>query len=101
MTHLRQMLREVSVHRTVGLGTAVEDLGTHLIHGCEVPYSRQMVSLLLQGKSGSTRLLKRIVDFRPDLLDLSWVDRGVRARAQKLGWMPKSKPTTEKEETAA
>ena len=89
--HMRQMLREVSIHRTVGLSDAVNDLGTHLIHGCEVPYSRQMISLLLKGKVGSKNLLKRVVDLRPDLLELSWVDESVIERARQLGWAPRTK----------
>lgn len=89
--HMRQMLREVSIHRTVGLSDAVADLGTHLIHGREVPYSRQMVYLLLSGKSKSKRLLERIIEFRPDLLELSWTAKDVVKRARKLGWAPRPK----------
>ena len=99
--HMRQMLREVSVHRTVGLNDAVNDLGTHLIHGCEVPYSRQMIYFLLSGKSKSKKLLKRVIDFRPDLLELSWVERSVIERARQLGWMPRPKRSRAKAEEAA
>ena len=66
--HMRQMLREVSRSRTIGLIDAVNDLGTHRIHGCEVPYSKQMVYFLLSGKSRSKKLLMRVIEFRPDLL---------------------------------
>lgn len=87
---MRQMLREVSRQRTVGFQDAVNDLGTHVICGHEVPYSRTMVYNLLKGKSRSVRLLKRIVEFRPDLLELSWTDNGVVELARKFGWSPKA-----------
>ena len=101
--HLRQMLREVSRQRTVGFGDAVNDLGTHVVCGHEVHYSRTMVYNLLKGKSRSERLLKRIVEFRPDLLELSWADKDVIERARLLGWMPRamteiSRPITDEGE---
>lgn len=99
--HVRQMLREMSIHRTVGLSDAVGDLGTHIIHGCEVPYSRQMITCLLKGKSKSKRLLLRVINFRPDLLDLSWVDKTVIERALQLGWVPKAKRTRAKKDEVA
>lgn len=99
--HMRQMLREVSRQRTVGFGDAVEDLGTHVICGHEVPYSRAMVYNLLKGKSRSERLLKRIIEFRPDLLELSWTEKGVIERAREMGWTPRPKRTRAKTESSA
>ena len=98
--HMRQMLREVSVQRTVGLQDAVNDLGTHAICGHEVPYSKAMVYNLLKGKSKSERLLKRIITFRPDLLELSWTAKEVVERARQIGWEPKAKRTRAKKEGA-
>lgn len=89
MSHMRQMLREVSRQRTVGFGDAVKDLGSHVICGHEVPYSRAMVYNLLKGKSLSKRLLTRVVELRPDLLELSWVDQAVVEKARQLGWRPR------------
>ena len=99
--HMRQMLREVSQQRTVGLKDAVDDLGTHVICGHEVPYSRMMVYNVLKGKSRSERLLKRIIEFRPDLLELSWTEKGVIKRARQLGWTPRPKRTRAKKEATA
>lgn len=99
--HMRQMLREVSVQRTVGLQDAVNDLGTHAICGHEVPYSKTMVYNLLKGKSKSERLLKRIITFRPDLLELSWTAKEVVDCAQQLGWEPKEKRTRAKKDEVA
>lgn len=96
--HMRQMLREAPSRRTVGLMDAVNDLGTHRIHGCEVPYSKQMVYLLLSGKSQSEKLLTRVIEFRPDLLGLSWVNKDVVKRARKMGWSPRQKRDQEKAE---
>ena len=96
--HMRQMLREVSRQRTVGLQDAVNDLGTHVICGHEVPYSRVMVCNVLKGKSRSERLLKRIIDFRPDLLELSWTEKGVIERAKAMGWMSRPKRARAKKE---
>ena len=96
--HMRQMLREVSRKRTVGLQDAVNDLGTHVICGHEVPYSRVMVCNVLKGKIPSEKLLKRIIEFRPDLLELSWTDKGVIERARQLGWTPRPKRTRAKKE---
>lgn len=100
--HMRQMLREVSQQRTVGLQDAVDDLGTHVICGHEVPYSRTMVYNVLRGKSLSKRLLRRIIDFRPDLLELSQTKKCVIERAREMGWVPRPKRArTKKEATAA
>ncbi len=99
--HMRQMLREVSRKRTVGFRDAVSDLGTHVICGHEVPYSTTMVYNILRGKSGSERLLKRIITFRPDMLELSWVEKGVVKRARQLGWSPRPKREPAKAEVAA
>ena len=99
--HMRQMLREVSRQRTVGFGDAVDDLGTHVICGHEVPYSKAMVYNLLKGKSKSERLLKRIIMFRPDLLELSWAVKEVVNRARQLGWEPKAKRTRAKKDEVA
>ena len=98
--HMRQMLREMSRQRTVGFGDAVDDLGTPVICGHEVPYSRAMVYNLLKGKSRSERLLKRIIEFRPDLLELSWTEKCVINRAREMGWAPRSKRTGAKESEA-
>lgn len=95
--HMRQMLREAPSRRTVGLMDAVNDLGTHRIHGCEVPYSKQMVYLLLSGKSQSEKLLTRVIEFSPDLLGLSWVNKDVVKRARKMGWSPRQKRAEERE----
>ncbi len=88
---MRQSLREVSRVRTIGFKEAVEDLGTHVICGHEVNYSRAMVYNLLKGKSNSERLLKRVIEFRPDMLELTWVDRKIIAKARQLGWSPRKK----------
>lgn len=98
---MRQMLREVSRQRTVGFKDAVDDLGTHVICGHEVPYSRAMVYNLLKGKSRSERLLKRIIEFRPDLLELSWAEKSVVELARQLGWSPRLKRARAKKEATA
>ena len=88
--HLRQLLRETRTYRrVVGFGDAVADLGTHRICGTEAPYSRQMVYNVLYGRSGSRKLLARIVERRPDLLDLSFVAEETKAAARAIGWRPK------------
>ena len=99
--HVRQMLREVSRRRTVGFKDAVNDLGTHVICGYEVPYSKAAVYNLLKGKNKSEKLLKRIIEFRPDLLDLSWTEKGVVERARQLGWTPAPKCDEAKAEDSA
>lgn len=87
--HMRQLLRESHTYRrVVGFGDAVADLGTHRICGTEAPYSRQAVYQLLYGKSSSRKLLARIVERRPDLLDLSFVCEATKAAARKIGWTP-------------
>lgn len=96
MNRMRQVLREVSLQRTVGFGDAVKDLGTHVICGHKVPYSRAMVYNVLHGKSKSGKLLSRIVECRPDLLRLSFVKEEVRIRARKLGWRMRPKNTDKK-----
>lgn len=88
--HMRQCLRESQAfRRVIGFGDAVADLGTHRICGTSTPYSRQMVYNVLYGRSGSKRLLARIVERRPDLLDLSFVAKSTKDAARRLGWMPK------------
>ena len=99
--HMRQMLREVSRKRTIGFADAVNDLGTHVVCGHEVPYSRMMVYYVLKGKSRSERLLKRIIEFRPDLLELSWTEKDVIKRAREMGWAPRPKRTRAKKEATA
>jgi hypothetical protein len=88
---MRQQLREAHLKRVVGFGDAVADLGTHRICGTDAPYSRQMVYAVLYGKSASPRLMARIVEKRPDLLDLSFVAETTRERARALGWLPREK----------
>lgn len=85
--HMRQLLRETHCfRRVVGFGAAVEDLGTHRICGIDTPYSRQMVYNVLHGRSGSRKLIKRIVERRPDLLELSFVAKSTKRIASELGW---------------
>lgn len=84
MRRMRQTLRETSSHRTIGLLDAVDDLGTHMICGHRVNYSVAMIRRLLKGESKSKRLLRRIVEARPDLLTLSWVDPSVVALAKTI-----------------
>ena len=87
--HMRQLLREThTFRRVVGFGNAVADLGTHRICGTDAPYSRQMVYNVLYGRSGSKKLLARIVERRPDLLDLSFVAETTKDAARQIGWMP-------------
>ena len=89
MRHMRQLLRETHIsRRVVGFADAVEDLGTHRICGHETQYSRQMVYNVLYGRSISKRLLARIVEKRPDLLDLSFVSEVTRDAARQIGWRP-------------
>ena len=92
MKHMRQQLREsCTFRRVVGFGDAVSDLGTHRICGTEVCYSRQMVYNLLKGKSRSRNLVQRIVERRPDLLELSFVADETKALARAIGWRPRAK----------
>lgn len=89
MKHMRQVLREVnSFRRVVGFQDAVSDLGTHRICGTDTPYSRQMVYNVLYGRSASKKLIARIVEKRPDLLDLSFVVEATRKIAREMGWRP-------------
>ena len=89
MKHMRQLLRESSAfRRVIGFGDAVADLGTHRICGTDAPYSRQMVYNILYGRSGSKKLLARIVERRPDLLDLSFVSETTKDAARQMGWRP-------------
>ena len=89
MKHMRQLLRETTTfRRVVGFGDAVTDLGTHRICGVDVPYSRQMVYSVLHGRSLSKPLIARMVERRPDLLDLSFVAETTKDAARKLGWVP-------------
>lgn len=87
--HMRQLLRETHVsRRVVGFADAVADLGTHRICGTDTPYSRQMVYNVLYGRSGSKRVLARIVERRPDLLELSFVAEATKDAARQMGWRP-------------
>ena len=87
--HMRHLLREThEFRRVVGFGDAVADLGTHRICGTDAPYSRQMVYNVLYGRSGSKKLLARIVERRPDLLDLSFVAETTKDAARQIGWVP-------------
>lgn len=81
--HLPTLLREVSAVRTVGFQDAVDDLGTHTLCGHEVPYSKAQVYAVLQGRHRSERLVRRIAEKRPDLLDLRFVAPDVRIAAEK------------------
>lgn len=87
MKQARRTLMEIQPSlRVVGFATAVEDLGTHVVCGVETLYSRQMVYNVLKGKSGSRKLMERIVERRPDLLDLSFVAESTKALAKTFGW---------------
>ena len=89
---MRQLLRETHIsRRVVGFAAAVEDLGTHRICGVDAPYSRQMVYNVLYGRSGSKKLIQRIVERRPDLLELSFVAAATKRIAKEFGWNAKSK----------
>lgn len=77
--HLRTQLRQVSSVRIVGFRDAVEDLGTHLVCGHPVHYSRCQVYSVLTGRAKSPKLLRRIAEHRPDLFDLHYVPESVRA----------------------
>ena len=91
--HMRQLLRETpAFRRVVGFGDAVADLGTHRICGTETLYSKQMVYNILYNRSASKKLLKRIVERRPDLLDLSFVAEETKDAARRIGWRPGMKP---------
>lgn len=85
---MRQLLRESAIRRVVGFAAAVEDLGTHRICGTDAPYSRQMVYNVLYGRSRSKKLIARIVERRPDLLDLSFVADEAKEAARQFGWRP-------------
>lgn len=89
--HMRQLLRETHCfRRVVGFGDAVEDLGTHRICGTDAHYSRQMVYSVLYGRSGSRKVIRRIVERRPDLLELSFVAEGTKSIAREMGWIPRT-----------
>ena len=89
---MRQLLREDNKGvRIVGLGDAIRDLGTHEVCGYNVYYSKQMIYNILKGRSGSRRVLERIVKFRPDLLDLSFVAGSTIELAAEMGWVPRAK----------
>ena len=95
MSHMRQQLRETVSVRVVGLADAIRDLGTHRVCGVDVPYSRQMVYMLLKGRYKSKRLLGLIVEKRPDLLELSMVSDDTRSLARQIGWSPRQKHALE------
>lgn len=88
MKHMRQQLREsfTTFRRVIGFADAVNDLGTHRICGTEVCYSRQMVYNVLKGRSRSRGLIRRIVERRPDLLELSFVAEETKDLARRIGW---------------
>ena len=100
MKHMRQQLREsCTFRRVIGFSDAVSDLGTHRICGTEVCYSRQMVYNILKGKSRSRKLMRRIVERRPDLLELSFVTDATKALARSFGWSERPRTETRKENT--
>lgn len=76
--NMRTQLRQVSAVRLVGFQDAVDDLGTHTIHGVQVPYTHQQVRKVLQGKHKSERLLRVIANKRPDLFTVYFVCDDVR-----------------------
>lgn len=78
MRQMKTQLREVSAVRCVGFGDAVRDLGTHMMCGREVEYSRAQVYKVLQGKTQSVRLMKLIAEKRPDLFGLRFVCDSVK-----------------------
>lgn len=82
--HARTLLRQVSSVRVEGFQTMVDDLGTHLMHGVQVPYSRQQVFFVLTGRSKSARLMRRIAQRRPDAFGLHYVPESVRAEGLRL-----------------
>ena len=89
---MRQLLRESpSFRRVVGFADAVDDLGTHRICGTDATYSRQMVYNVLYGRSLSKKLIARIVERRPDMLELSFVADATKMIAQEMGWRPKNR----------
>lgn len=82
--HVRTQLRQVSRIRVVGFQDAVDDLGTHLVCGHSVNYSRTQVYNVLTGRVRSDKLLRRIAEKRPDLLDLYYVTDEVRAKGREF-----------------
>ena len=76
--NMRTQLREVSAVRTVGFQDAVDDLGTHIVHGRAVPYTRNAVYAVLRGTQKSQKLLRIIAQKRPDLFTLRYVCEEVR-----------------------
>ena len=92
MRQMRKILHEsATFRRVVGFSDAVDDLGTHRICGTEVTYSRQMVYNVLYGRSRSRKLLARIVERRPDLLELSFVAEATKDAARTMGWAPRAR----------
>jgi hypothetical protein len=84
--HMRTQLRVVTRQYTAGFQDAVADLGTHIICGHAVPYSRAQVYAVLKGQNTSERLLERIATRRPDMFGLPYVCEGVRAwYARRVG----------------
>lgn len=87
MRNLDNALREVVTgRRIVGFLDAVKDLGTHRMCGVSTYYSCQAVGMLLRGKSSSKKLMRRIIDNRPDLLELSIVADETKELARSMGW---------------
>ncbi len=83
---MRLQLKTKNAERSSGFSAAVLELGTHRIHGHNVPYSRNSVYNILRGKTHTVRLLRRIIAYRPDLLMLPEVSEETKARARKMGW---------------
>lgn len=76
--NMRTQLCEVSAVRTMGFQDAVDDLGTHVVHGRAVPYTRTAVYNTLTGRQKSMKLLRIIAQKRPDLFTLRYVCEEVR-----------------------
>ena len=85
---IRRPLIVSPTYRIVGFVDAVRDLGTHKVHGYDVPYTRQTVYSTLHGKYRPGNVLRRIIERRPDMLDLPIVAPEVRERAKAMGWEP-------------
>lgn len=81
---VRRELRQVSDSRVDGLATAIDDLGTHTMHGKQVPYSRTAVWSVLTGRRRSDRLMEVIARRRPDLFGLNYVPEDVRRAGEEL-----------------
>jgi len=91
--HLRCQLRQVSTVRVVGLQTAIEDLGTHMVHGNPVQYTRVAVWSVLTGRRKSDKMMELIARKRPDLFGLHYVPESVRKMGAELVRRLGSEPT--------